>query len=280
MNYMNEEIESVSKRTRNLEVVCKHCGNMGFFEQLCEYVNQIDNESDLRVYNDGIAHGIDKKDLYYPGGEWSADFVKVFRCKNCKKISVFMFSVNQEKYNYLDQEIERGYEEGYNYDLNNYLMGDNEQIFPQSVNIDVIRNGMEKKEFIDNVVINSVSQKFVEIYNEVVIGEKLGMNNTYGMGYRKALEFLIKDYAVMNNPSDEEDIKKAFLGDCIKKYIDNDTIKGIAKRAAWLGNDETHYVRKWGDKDISDLKRLIELTMNAIESEVEEKKLRTTMPPR
>ena len=39
---------------------------------------------------------------------------------------------------------------------------------------------------------------------------------------------------------------------------------GITKkqsaRAAWLGNDEVHYVRKWQDKDIEDLKRLIRLT--------------------
>jgi hypothetical protein len=33
-----------------------------------------------------------------------------------------------------------------------------------------------------------------------------------------------------------------------------------AKRAAWLGNDEIHYVRKWEDRDINDLKILIELT--------------------
>ena len=40
----------------------------------------------------------------------------------------------------------------------------------------------------------------------------------------------------------------------------------MLKRAVWLGNDETHYVRKWEDKDISDLKRLIKLTVNWIEN--------------
>lgn len=28
------------------------------------------------------------------------------------------------------------------------------------------------------------------------------------------------------------------------------------ERAAWLGNDETHYVRKWPEKDVKDLKSL------------------------
>ena len=35
----------------------------------------------------------------------------------------------------------------------------------------------------------------------------------------------------------------------------------MAKGAVWIGNDETHYVRKWIDKDISDMKRLIDLTL-------------------
>jgi hypothetical protein len=32
-----------------------------------------------------------------------------------------------------------------------------------------------------------------------------------------------------------------------------------------LGNDETHYVRKWADKDLNDLKNLISLTRHWIE---------------
>ena len=39
----------------------------------------------------------------------------------------------------------------------------------------------------------------------------------------------------------------------------------MAKRAAWLGNDETHYLRKWEGKDLDELKRLIELTIRWIE---------------
>jgi hypothetical protein len=32
----------------------------------------------------------------------------------------------------------------------------------------------------------------------------------------------------------------------IEEYIDDSDLKEIAKRAIWLGNDETHIVRKWG----------------------------------
>ena len=52
----------------------------------------------------------------------------------------------------------------------------------------------------------------------------------------------------------------------------------MASRAAWLGNDETHYIRKWVDKDVQNLKSLIDLTIRWIESEIETKQLLTEMP--
>lgn len=53
----------------------------------------------------------------------------------------------------------------------------------------------------------------------------------------------------------------------VANYINSDQIREIAKRATWLGNDETHYVRKWEDKDLNDLKKLITLTIHWIEME-------------
>lgn len=52
----------------------------------------------------------------------------------------------------------------------------------------------------------------------------------------------------------------------------------MASRAVWLGNDETHYTRKWEDKDINDLKSIIELTLHWIESEIRTQKLLEDMP--
>jgi len=62
-------------------------------------------------------------------------------------------------------------------------------------------------------------------------------------------------------------LKKTQLGTCIATHIKSEQIKGIAKRAAWLGNDETHYVRKWEGKDLQDLKKLIRLSLHWIEME-------------
>jgi hypothetical protein len=88
-----------------------------------------------------------------------------------------------------------------------------------------------------------------------------------GVGYRKALKFLIKDYLIKQRPSDEEVIKAAPLGACIRNYVNDSHVKEVAKRAVWLGNDETHYLRVWVDKDVQDLKRLIALVTHWIEAE-------------
>ncbi len=116
--------------------------------------------------------------------------------------------------------------------------------------------------------ITSTSTDFVRIYNQAQQAEELSLADIAGPGYRKALEFLIKDYSILNNPEVSETIKHKHLSNVINDYVVDTNIKSTAKRAAWLGNDETHYYRKWEDKDMKDLKILIELTVRWIESEL------------
>lgn len=119
----------------------------------------------------------------------------------------------------------------------------------------VVPQRPEKSKFDDNLGI--ISPSFIDIYDQALAAETYELNQIAGMGYRKALEFLIKDYAIRLDPTKEDEIKESKLGKCIDKYIDHPKIKATAKASAWLGNDETHYVRKFDDKDITDLKRFI-----------------------
>lgn len=127
----------------------------------------------------------------------------------------------------------------------------------------------ESKEF--GEIINSISPQFVSIYNQAYHAEQMRLDQICGVGYRKALEFLIKDYLISKETDEQvvENIKKKFLGNCIQENVQNDNIKNVAKRAVWLGNDETHYVRQWEDKDVQYLKKLIDLTVRWIENEIE-----------
>ncbi|MBE7649280.1 MULTISPECIES: DUF4145 domain-containing protein [Flavobacteriaceae] len=128
-----------------------------------------------------------------------------------------------------------------------------------------------------NENIKTLSPNFVDIFNQASKAESMNLNHIAGIGFRKALEFLIKDYLIKNNPDKEENIKKKFLGKCIKDDINNLNVKEMAERATWLGNDETHYVRKWEDKDINDLKILIKVTLHWIEMELLTEQYKTEM---
>jgi len=124
---------------------------------------------------------------------------------------------------------------------------------------------------------------FCEIYNQAIIADEVNLKEITGMGLRKSLEFLIKDFVIKklkNDNAGEEkinEVKKSFLGTCIKKYIDDPTIKRRAERAVWLGNDETHYLKKWPEKDITDLKNLIEITISSVEAQLLDEKYQKEM---
>jgi hypothetical protein len=137
--------------------------------------------------------------------------------------------------------------------------------------------GKQQAEFSETI--SKLSPSFIEIYNQAIAAESSNLEQIAGMGFRKALEFLIKDFAINQNPSDEEKIKETFLGTVIKKYIDDTRLKSTAERATWLGNDETHYVKKWIDKDINDLKLLIKLSVNWIENVLLTEEYASNMTP-
>lgn len=125
---------------------------------------------------------------------------------------------------------------------------------------------IQKREFSDNI--QEISPEFISIYHEAVETELSGLQQVAGPGYRKAFEFLIKDYAKSITDVDQhENIHRQFASQVIESYIQHEKIKDMASRALWLGNDETHYLRKWKDKDITDLKKLIDLTIHWIEIE-------------
>lgn len=141
-----------------------------------------------------------------------------------------------------------------------------------------IHNYPLKKE-VYSETINNLSPIFVKIYNEAFAAEQMSLLEVCGVGYRKALEFLIKDYATEGKEAVEaEKIKTTPLAKCIETFVPDVNVKNVAKRAVWLGNDETHYTRKWEEKDVQDLKGLIRLTVRWIEQEKETAKLLMEMP--
>ena len=128
-------------------------------------------------------------------------------------------------------------------------------------------------------LVAKLSPQFVKIYSQAAAAEAQGLDEVVGIALRKALEFLVKDFATEQHKDRKDEIHRMLLGQCIDNFVDDPSAKSCAKRAAWLGNDETHYLRKWETKDIEDLKRLVRLTSNWIDNVLLTSQYESEMPP-
>ena len=105
--------------------------------------------------------------------------------------------------------------------------------------------------------IKRISPAFAEIYKQASIAESECLDHICGVAYRKALEFLVKDYAIFKHPDKADEIKAMQLAQAIRDHIDSKRIQALATKCAWIGNDETHYVMKHEDRSVEDLKKFL-----------------------
>lgn len=116
--------------------------------------------------------------------------------------------------------------------------------------------------------ISAVSPSFIEIYEQAMAAESSRLYHIAGMGFRKALEFLIKDYLCYKHTEDTHRIESMPLAQCIRTYIDERHLNASLLAAVWVGNDEAHYRKKHADKDISNIKSFISSAVFFIVSEM------------
>lgn len=130
--------------------------------------------------------------------------------------------------------------------------------------VEVYPQNLSHVKFSDNI--NNLSPEFVNLFNQAIEAEgNPSTSGLAGLGYRKALEFLIKDYLIKLKNQDKNTIIQLELGKCVSKLSDD--LQDIAKASVWLGNDETHYFRKNLDFSITDLKDFINCLVSDIERE-------------
>lgn len=96
------------------------------------------------------------------------------------------------------------------------------------------------KDFKIDERINNISNDFYEVYKQSLYAKEIGLDKIYGMGLRKAMECLVKDFALYTNADTEEQIASKKLYNCIEDYIQDDEIKALANACRKIGNNETH----------------------------------------
>ena len=130
-----------------------------------------------------------------------------------------------------------------------------------------IRLFIEETNIPDQII--ALSPQFSTIYEQALRAEQEHLDQIAGFGYRRALEFLVKDYAISKQTDEKDKIQAMPMAQCIERFIEHPRTKALAKRAAWLGNDYAHYLKKHTDRDLKDLKALISLTVQWINLEIE-----------
>ncbi|MGB4587770.1 MAG: DUF4145 domain-containing protein [Clostridiaceae bacterium] len=115
--------------------------------------------------------------------------------------------------------------------------------------------------------LDEISPLFREIYSQSQVAESMELYHVAGVGYRKAIEFLVKDYLIFKDSDKEQHIKTLHLSNAINK-ISSEQIKDLALAATWIGNDETHYLRKIEGKTLEHMKKFLKVLAYSVSSDV------------
>lgn len=123
-------------------------------------------------------------------------------------------------------------------------------------------------------LLQEMSPRFIESYRQANIAENHNCFDLAGSGYRNAIEILIKDYAIIELKEDPTTVAKKKLHICIKEYLGDVDLTRCADVVRILGNDNTHYERKYEELDFNILKTYMDIFIQLITT-----KLRINHPP-
>lgn len=113
--------------------------------------------------------------------------------------------------------------------------------------------------------IEALSPRFVEIYNQAYAAEQKNHFDLAGMGYRSAMEMLIKDYALSFELAPLEEIAKKNLNRSIDSYFKDDTQSFIsADVVRMLGNEFTHWDKNEEALSLEELKGYLDIFVQTI----------------
>ncbi|MEC5403874.1 hypothetical protein, partial [Clostridioides difficile] len=174
---------------------------------------------------------------------------------------------------------------------------------------EIYPKGSRIRKFPDSI--KEISSRFCNVYKQAESALNNDLDEICGMGFRKALEVLVKDYLtndnckkaiealdklkqeidILDETEKESKIKEIGKNSYIAKYIKGSPISAkdvvlrstlekcidycvsdprivsCANKARRIGNDETHYEKKLDEVNTYDLKVLIDLTINWIDTE-------------
>lgn len=117
----------------------------------------------------------------------------------------------------------------------------------------------------ENERINSISPRFIDMYNQALRADFNGDIELAAFGMRAALEILIKDYAIVVLGKPEEEVTKASLFNCIGDYLNSPDLLSAADVVRILGNDYAHSEKKHPEYNYEVLKDYMDIFISLID---------------
>lgn len=120
----------------------------------------------------------------------------------------------------------------------------------------------------ENHILSQISPRFILSYNQALRAESVGDIELSAIGYRQALECLIKDYAITELNADKNTVIKQSLFEAIEIYLKESELISVADVVRILGNDYAHYDRKYPQHDFKLLKTYMDIFIKMIEAKI------------
>ena len=120
--------------------------------------------------------------------------------------------------------------------------------------------------------LKEISPEFCGINEEAYSAYNRGWFRLAAIGFRTAIEVLMKDFLISKNAGGEEEIVKLRLNDLIEKYFKHMAMGEFARAIQVLGNDCTHYIRKHEDYNPEDVERFYKMfvTLLSLQNECQQ----------
>lgn len=138
-----------------------------------------------------------------------------------------------------------------------------EQFFPTFHAVEYTNERLEK-----------ISPRFIDSYNQALRAEAIKDFELAAIGYRHAVECLVKDYAITELKKDRKEVAGKRLVDAIGEYLGEKDLVATADVIRILGNDYAHYERKYPEHDFELLKSYMKIFTSLVET-----KLMISHPP-
>lgn len=111
--------------------------------------------------------------------------------------------------------------------------------------------------------LKEVSPEFERIHQQAYRAELRGDIDLAAIGYRTALEVLVKDFAIKVLGEKEEEVARKKLAQAIEDYSGSVELMSTSDVVRMLSNDYTHYLKKYENISFETLKHYYNVTIAA-----------------